>query len=84
MSVGLDAALATLREKNHPGIMQTSAEVLLTILGNVRARHSHRASPHTLANTTPRKPPLGTRAGAHPQSPARRSRATRRRRSTAS
>ena len=45
MSVGLDAALATLREKNHPGIMQTSAEVLLTILGNVRARHPHRAPP---------------------------------------
>ena len=54
MSVGLDAALATLREKNHPGIMQTSAEVLLTILGNVRARHPHRAPPRKpLANTTP-------------------------------
>ena len=48
MSVGLDAALATLREKNHPGIMQTSAEVLLTILGNVRTI-THTA--HPLAKT---------------------------------
>lgn len=64
MSVGLDAALATLREKNHPGIMQTSAEVLLTILGNVRARHPHTASPRTPSLT----PPLANRPS--PPAPA--------------
>ena len=54
MSVGLDAALATLREKNHPGTMQTSAEVLLTILGNVRELVTHTTPCHTPLRWTPR------------------------------
>jgi hypothetical protein len=35
MSVALEAALAMFGEKNHPGIMQTSAEQLITILSNI-------------------------------------------------
>ena len=36
MSVALHAALAQV-EKNNPGIMQTSAEQLITILSNIAA-----------------------------------------------
>lgn len=35
MSVALQAALTMMGEKNHPGIMQTSAEQLITILSNI-------------------------------------------------
>ena len=35
MSVALQAALTLLGEKNHPSIMQTSAEQLITILSNI-------------------------------------------------
>ena len=37
MSVALQAALTLMSEKNHPGIMQTSAEHLITILGNIES-----------------------------------------------